>query len=270
MAHMPHLLDNAVTALLRTVCEDIVMPYFRNLTAGDIDEKAPGDLVTKADRLSEQALHDGLAKLLPDAAILGEEACSADPSLMQRAAAEQAWIIDPIDGTGNYAAGRAPFGVIIALAEANETVAGWIYDPVRKRLCHAHRGAGAAINGQIVHASPEMPDRPRAALAMRYMSEQQRARVLDIIAPHFDLVPIPNCSAEQYPLLVQGEHHMTIFERTLPWDHAAGVLFLNEAGGKAARWDGSAYRPGDGRTGMLGASSPALWEKAATLFGDGL
>jgi fructose-1,6-bisphosphatase/inositol monophosphatase family enzyme len=67
---------------------------------------------------------------------------------------------------------------------------------------------------------------------------------------------------------VFGTNHISIFERTLPWDHAAGILFLNEAGGKAARWDGFPYRPADRKTGLLGASSPKLWDEAAEIFGE--
>ncbi|WOE74119.1 inositol monophosphatase family protein [Alterisphingorhabdus coralli] len=270
MAARPHPLDRAVTELLRQVADDLVMPYFRNLGAADIAEKSPGDLVTKADQLSEEALHQGLAKLLPDAVVVGEEACESDPSLKAQAGAPQAWIIDPIDGTGNYAAGNTPFGMIVALAENNRTIAGWIYDPVRKRICHAHYRAGAFIDSEQVRISSNLPERPNAALAMRYMTEQQREKALAIAEEHYELMPIPNCSAEQYLLLVQRQHHLTIFERTLPWDHAAGVLFLNEAGGKAARWDGSEYRPGDDRKGMLGASNPAIWEQAVELFERGL
>ena len=83
------------------------------------------------------------------------------------------------------------------------------------------------------------------------------------IAPHYRVVDIPRCAAEQYPRLVLGENDVSIFERTLPWDHAAGVLFVNEAGGKAARPDGSPYRVDEDRTGLIGAASPALWEELA-------
>lgn len=266
----PHPLHEQVATLLRAVSQDIVMPRFRNLSASDIEEKAPDDLVTIADKMSEEALSAGLHALLPDAAIVGEEAYAADPGVMAHITDNQAWIIDPIDGTGNYARGETPFGIIIALAERNETVAGWIYDPVRERLCHGHRGHGAQIDGQEVRAATERPARPKAALAMRYMSDAQRERATRLVQDKYDLVPIPNCSAEQYPLLLTGDHHFTIFERSLPWDHAAGILFLNEAGGKVARWDGSAYRPGDGRKGLLGATNPEIWDEVANLFEGGL
>src|SRR3546814_1432067 len=79
---------------------------------------------------------------------------------------------------------------------------------------------------------------------------------------------IPRCAAEQYPRLVLGENDLTVFERSLPWDHAAGAIFLNEAGGKLCRKDGSPYVVGDDRRGLLGAVSPQLWDEAARiLFG---
>ena len=77
---------------------------------------------------------------------------------------------------------------------------------------------------------------------------------------------IPRCAAEQYPRLGLGENDVSSFKRTLAWDHAAGVLWLNEAGGKAARLDGSEYRvdehgkAGDYK-GLVGASSPAIWDE---------
>ena len=77
------------------------------------------------------------------------------------------------------------------------------------------------------------------------------------------MVDIPRCAAEQYPRLVLGENDVALFERTLAWDHAAGALFVNEAGGMAARPDGSAYRVDDARRGLVGAASPALWEAMA-------
>jgi fructose-1,6-bisphosphatase/inositol monophosphatase family enzyme len=76
-------------------------------------------------------------------------------------------------------------------------------------------------------------------------------------------VPIPRCAAEQYPRLVLGQNDVSIFERTLPWDHAAGILFLEEAGGKAARIDGSPYRVNDKRRGLIGAATPQLWDQLA-------
>jgi len=256
-----------VLAILQQVSQDIVLPNYQNLQNSDIEEKSPGDLVTIADKLSEERLSEALHDLLPDAQIIGEEAAAANPAIMDGLSDDRAWIIDPIDGTGNFAVGKPPFGIIIALAERGETIAGWLFDPLSRRICHAVRSHGAYINATKVTAAAETRAKPMAALATGFMTLDQKTSILQAASPNYAVVDIPRCAAEQYPRLVLGENHVPVFERTLPWDHAAGVLFLNEAGGKAARWDGSAYLPGDGRTGMLGASSPELWDEAAKTFG---
>lgn len=261
-----HPLHDEVDALLRQTAEEVILPYFGNLTDHQIEEKAADDYVTVADRLSEEMLEAGLAKILPSASIVGEEAVAANGDVMQRLADDEVWIIDPIDGTGNFADGKPPFGILLALTEANEIIAGWIYDPLRKRMCHAWLGHGAWIDGQTVKTPQDAPDKPVAALATYFMTPEQRAEMTAKGGKHYQLVDIPRCAAEQYPRLVLGTNHLTIFERTLAWDHAAGVLFLNEAGGKAARWDGSPYRPADNKKGMVAATTPYLWEQAISLL----
>jgi fructose-1,6-bisphosphatase/inositol monophosphatase family enzyme len=263
-----HPLYQPVLEILEASSRDIVLPYYQNLQSHEVDEKTPGDLVTVADKLSEEYIAEALAALLPEAKIVGEEAFAADETVIEQLAEGQVWIIDPIDGTGNYAAGRPPFGILIALAEQNETVAGWLYDPLSGRICHAVKNGGAFVNGERVVVPEDHPDRPVAALATGFMTDEQRDTLLAAASPHYQIVDIPRCAAEQYPRLVLGTNHISVFERTLPWDHAAGILLLNEAGGKCARWDGSAYRPADRRKGLLGASSPKLWDEAAERLGD--
>ena len=263
-----HRLYQPVLDILKQASRDILLPYYQNLRSHEIDEKTPGDLVTVADRLSEDYIAGELAALLPDAKIVGEEAFFADPAVLDRLAEGQAWIIDPIDGTGNYAAGKPPFGILIALSEEDETVAGWLYEPLSGRICHAAKDGGAFMNGEPVAVPDDHPDRPVAALATGFMTDVQRKILLGAAEVHYDIVDIPRCAAEQYPRLVLGTNHISVFERTLPWDHAAGILFLNEAGGKCSRWDGSPYRPADHGTGLLGASSPKLWDEAAERLGE--
>ncbi len=108
-------------------------------------------------------------------------------------------------------------------------------------------------------AQPTGEALPVAAISLLFMDPAKREAVKAQIAPHYRLADIPYCAAEQYPRLALGVNDVSIFERTLAWDHAAGVLWLNEAGGKAARPDGSAYRvDGDAHGGLIGAASPAL------------
>ena len=267
---MSSALTAQVFALMREASERAILPRYRSLAAHEIVSKAAKDsalpdVVTIADREAEAILSEGLARLLPAAAIVGEEAAHADPAVLERLGDALCWIVDPLDGTNNFAAGKAPFGVLIALAEHGETLAGWIYDCQSGRCCHAARGGGAFIDGERIAARSTGANPPVAANSLVYMSPERRAAVQAGIAPHYTLVDIPRCAAEQYPRLVMGTNDVAIFERTLPWDHAAGVLFVNEAGGKAARPDGSAYRVDDHtRPGLIGAASEALWEALAT------
>ncbi len=244
--------------------ERAILPHYQSLAAHQIEDKAADDVVTVADHESEAILAEGLARLLPEAAIVGEEAAHADPSLLGKLGDALCWIIDPVDGTNNYAAGRPPFGILVALAEAGETVAGWILDPLTGRFCHAARGKGAFIGEERVFARSSGTEPAIAAISLVFADPARREALRSHIAPHYRLVDIPRCAAEQYPRLVLGQNDVSVFERTHAWDHAAGVLFLNEAGGKAARPDGSPYRVDElGRTGLLGAASPALWDELA-------
>ena len=256
------LLDREILALMRATAERAVMPHYRNLRDGDVVEKAADDLVTIADREAEAMLADGLAAIMPDAAIVGEEAAHADPSVMDRLSA-LTWIIDPIDGTSNFAKGTGHFALMVALADGGVAQSGWIYDPRRDRMCAAHLGKGSWIDGERVHAKDSDATPPRLAAMTRFMQPDQRALFEREIAPHYTLVDAPGCAAEQYPLTVLGEHDIAIYERTLPWDHAAGALFLNEAGGTCLRPDGTPYRVDSGRKGMIGAANRTLFDEFA-------
>jgi fructose-1,6-bisphosphatase/inositol monophosphatase family enzyme len=256
-------LDAELRDLLRFAAQRSVLPRFRALSGDQIEMKGKDDPVTVVDREVEAFLSEALTKLVGDVAVVGEEAVAADEGVLERLS-DPCWIIDPLDGTANFAEGKEPFGIIVALADAGRAIAGWLYDPQADRLCHARKGEGAFIDGERISARSTGQDPNVAAIARGFMTEQQRARVDAAIGPHYELVDIPRCAAEQYPRLALGENDVSTFERTLPWDHAAGALWLNEAGGKVARHDGSDYRVDEmGRIGLIGASSPAIWETFA-------
>lgn len=255
-------LDAEILALLRFASERLVIPRWRNLATTDIEEKAADDPVTIADREVEEFLTEALTRLAPGVAVVGEEAAHADPSVMSRLAGP-CWIIDPIDGTSNFAAGMGHFAIMVALADDGEAIGGSIYDPQRQRLCRARRGEGGFINGERLIARTSGAQPPYLAAMTRYMAPEQRAQFEREVAPHYRLVDAPGCAGEQYPLIAAGTHDVSIYERTLPWDHAAGCLFLNEAGGTCLRPDGSPYRVDDERTGMIGAASRALFDSLA-------
>jgi fructose-1,6-bisphosphatase/inositol monophosphatase family enzyme len=259
-----------VDALVRQVAADIVMPRFRQLAETEIIEKTPGELVTTADREAEAALSAGLLDLLSGSRVVGEEACAADPSPLRTMADGLVWIVDPLDGTGNFAAGNAPFGTIVALAEEGEVLAGWIFDPLADRMCLAMRGEGASVShvGGAFEAVevPNVSGQVIASLATQFMPADLRQNVTAAASEAFELRPIPRCAVEHYWRLCTGENHIAMFQRTLPWDHAAGALLFSEAGGTLKRWNGADYRFHDDQLGLLAASDDTLWQEAAELL----
>ncbi len=264
-------LSRDVAALMRRVAEEVVLPRYRRLMADDIVEKSPGEIVTAVDRTAEQRLRDGLARLEADARVVGEEACADDPALLDGIGRGLVWLVDPLDGTANFARGAGPFGVMVALVADGDPIASWMLDPLTGRLCHAQRGLGAWIGGRPVRAAhPAAGARPVAALATQFMAAVDRDRIGALAARAYRLEPIPRCAAESYPRLVTGRNQLAVFQRILPWDHAAGALFLTEAGGRATHWDGSPYRIGSAGAGMLAASSAASWEAGFHHLSDAL
>ena len=259
-------LDEEILALMKRVTEQAILPRFRNLAEGDVEDKGGNDPVTIADRESEALLREGLSRLDDTIGFVGEEAAHSDPTILERLDSP-CWIVDPIDGTRNFASGKPPFGIIIARAEGGLAQSGWIYDCLSGRFCSTHRGNGAYVDGEgiVSRASGKSP--PVAAISLIFMEEARRQATRRHISPNYELVDIPFCAAEQYPRLAMGENDVSIFERTLAWDHAAGALWLEEAGGKAARPDGSPYRVDEwDRKGLLGASTPALWDELAERY----
>ena len=273
------LLDE-VGEVMRAVAGEVILPRFRSLGQDDIEEKAPGELVTVADREAEQLLTDALLELLPGSRVVGEERTATEPSLLSQLSSGAVWLIDPLDGTANFVDGRPCFATMIALLQDGDTVASWMLDPISDALSRAELGAGAYVDGgkgapsgvraeQRVQTRESSPaaSRLRGALLKKYMPPDVRQRVEQRIPRIAEALDGMRCAGAEYPAVARGAQDFAVFWRTLPWDHAAGTLFLTEAGGRVARLDGSPYRVTEPRTGLLVAHNPAVWsETCAALF----
>jgi fructose-1,6-bisphosphatase/inositol monophosphatase family enzyme len=258
---MTAALHEAMHALLREVTARVILPRYRKLAEHEITAKLADDVVTVADHESEAMLAEGLARIA-DVPVVGEEAAFADDSVFDRLTAD-CWIVDPLDGTRNFAKGQPPFGILVAMSQGGEAHSGWIYDCLTDRFCLAQRGQGAFVDGEKIAARPTGEHPPVAAISLIFMQGARREAVKQAIADYRQ-VDVPWCAAEQYPRLALGVNDLSYFECTLPWDHAAGALWLEEAGGKCARPDGSSYRVDEWqRKGLIGAASPQLWEAMA-------
>lgn len=260
-------LASDIAALLREVAQAEILPRFRRLAAGDIRAKSgPLDLVTEADEAAERLLSRELARRFPDAVILGEEAASADPGLLARTLdSGLCFIIDPVDGTANFAAGVPLFGVMLAAVHDGETLAGWIHDPLGDDTVIGLRGEGAWVETSD-GSRKDCRVAPATALggmvgaiSWGYMEPSRKAQVLPRLARLAGTLNF-RCAAHEYRLAATGGAHALLYNRLMPWDHAAGVLIHTEAGGHAAQFDGSAYSPRKHAGGLICAPDAAGWQ----------
>lgn len=259
-----------VEALIREAAAEAILPRFRRLAAADLTEKTPGEWVTAADHAAEAIITAGLRALLPGSLVVGEEAAAADPGLLARLGeAGPTWLVDPLDGTANFAAGRAPFGVMVALLRAGATVAAWILDPLTGIAARAEAGSGAWLAGERLRMTADAPPLAhlRGRVLTRFLPQPLRAEVERRAAGVGTVVPGFACAAREYTAIARGEADFTLFWRTMPWDHAPGALFIEEAGGRARHLDGGDYSPTDLRPGLLIARNAAIWAAVqAALF----
>lgn len=255
-------LTDEVGALLRRAAATAILPVFRRLDDASVEEKAPGEVVTVADREAEVIITDGLLALLPGSTVVGEEAVAEDPAVLRRLDQPgPVWVVDPVDGTANFAAGRRPFAVMVALLRDGATEASWILDPISGSLAVARAGEGAYLDGERVR-TPEAHGPAaalRGAVMNRFLPADLRARVNAGIGQIGEVLPGNHCAGREYPDILRGVQDFVLFWRTLPWDHAPGVLLLQEAGGVARRFDGTPYDPADDRNGLLVAANSEVW-----------
>lgn len=259
---MPDRILDQVAELVREVAHTIVLPRFQHLSAADVHQKSPGDLVTVADHESERALTRGLTALLPGSLVVGEEAVAADPTVRDRLGDSGAvWIVDPVDGTNNFAAGRAPFCVMVALVQAGETTASWILDVVADRLTVAEAGSGAYRDGVRVKTRTDDPGAAalHGVISHRYFPDDLREQILSTATGLGGFTTGRHCAGYEYPALATDEQQFAMFWRILPWDHVPGALIVREAGGVTRHLDGSEYRPTGHQRGLLVAANEDIW-----------
>ena len=256
-----------IAELLRQAAQVEIMPRFRRLAAGDIRTKSsPLDLVTEADEAAERMIAAELSRRFPDAMILGEEAAAADPALLQRMMeAELCFVVDPVDGTANFAAGVPLFGVMVAAIRNGETIGGWIHDPMGDDTVIALRGEGAWVlssegGRHDCRVAPSVPlPRMVGAVSWSYMQPERKAFVLPRLARIAGTLNF-RCAAHEYRLVATGGAHLLLYNRLMPWDHAAGVLIHAEAGGYSAQFDGSVYSPRKHAGGLICTPDAASWQ----------
>lgn len=245
-----------VTAIIREVAEAEILPRFRQLAEEDSWEKGPGSVVTVADQAAEDALTKAFQGLIPGSAVVGEEAVEADKAVLEHLLGDETvWIVDPVDGTANFADGSPDFAVMVGLTRAGETLAGWIHDPVENRTVTSEHGAGAWRDGDRLTVGAGGPlDGMAGALGPRLTRHKG-------FSGQFARTTRSRCCGVDYRRLVTGDLDFAYYRSVKPWDHVAGVLIHAEAGGVTKRiHDLAPYRPGErSPDGILAAPDEETW-----------
>ncbi|SEL78464.1 fructose-1,6-bisphosphatase [Roseovarius azorensis] len=259
--------------LVRRAARAEIMPRFRNLTRADVTTKSgPHDLVTEADHQAEAMLARGLQAMFPHALIVGEEAVAAKPALRDDVSeAELAFIIDPVDGTWNFVHGLPLFGVIIAVTRFGRPALGLLYDPVSDDWILADETTPSRLAAAI---GAERPARVSAGGPLHelqgymhyYLMQQERQEQLAPLLPALARCIALRCSCHEYRLLAQGAVDFVMSDVLNPWDHAAGVLACQQAGGVARMLDGRDYSTTITKGVLLSAANQDTWNRLRDHF----
>ncbi len=230
---------------------------------GDLEietKSTDADLVTKVDRICEERIRKILLSAYPDHTVLGEEGG-------QDHAASHRWIVDPLDGTLNYAHGFPFFCVSIGLEIEGRLEVGVVMDASRDELFTAERGHGAHLNGRPIRVTCETaPNRAMLATGFAYNPESasENIRVFERVLPKVRSVRRPGAAALDLSYVACGRLDAFWELKLNPWDVAAGILLIQEAGGAVTDGGGEPYRLGDR---VLVASNGHLHSKLLPIIG---
>ncbi len=246
---------DAVARAIVQAEEREIAPRFRMLRTDEVVEKSPGEVVTAADRSCEVML-GGLLRDVCDVPVVGEEAAAADPEIVQLIESSPAvWVLDPLDGTSNFANGSTDYAVMVAFVEKGNVTASWMWHPHRQTMAVAQSGSGAFVNGVKCEAVPPTMSQSCAGLKgvvkERFLPEAVKNSVRASASQFAGFSEGRNCAGLDYPDLVSGVVDFLFYWRTLPWDHAPGALFAREAGCVVLRPDATEYRCGAASEGLV-------------------
>ncbi len=278
---LPATLPNPVSAaqqqhivnIIRRAAKAEIMPRFRGLSSADIQSKSrPDDLVTAADTAAEAMITRALNIAFPAALVVGEEAVADQPELLDQIAdAPLAFIIDPVDGTWNFAHNLAVFGVILAITQFGRPVFGLIYDPVADDWAIASDESTPLLeraNGTSKQLKASM-GRPLEELngyvPLALFKGEIKTKVAETLPLFAHTHPL-RCSAHQYRMIAQGFADFSLQGTAHPWDHAAGALICERAGCHVEMLEGGPYATDKTEGHLLVAPDRTTWNRLKKVF----
>lgn len=232
---------------------DLIMRYAERVEDLPVTDKGRNDFVTDVDRGAEEQIKHIISRHYPSHGILAEESGGIEGE-------EYTWIIDPLDGTTNYLHGFPQFAVSIALAKADKLVAGVVFDPQRNELFTAVRGEGAQLNSRRIRVSKQRNlEGALLGTGIPYSTTKNLDSYLSMLrALAIDSAGIRRAGAASLDLAYVAAGRLDGFWEIglKPWDMAAGVLLIQEAGGRVGDLtDGANYL----WNGHIVAASPKVY-----------
>jgi myo-inositol-1(or 4)-monophosphatase len=227
-----NVMDGAARKAARSLIHD-----FNEVEQLQVSRKGPADFVSKADRRAEAIIKSELSRAHPDFAFLMEEGGASGPS-----DATDRWIVDPLDGTTNFLHGIPHFAISIAHEQRGEIVAGMVYEPTRDEVFWAARGEGCFLNNRRLRVSARR-DLSSAILAtgVPFGNRPGREELLEVLGPIMDRTAgLRRFGAASLDLAYVAAGRFDAFWEfgLSPWDVAAGMLLVREAGGMVSEIDG--------------------------------
>jgi len=224
--------------LVRECAQQELMPRFADVSR---HMKMDGSVVTDADHAMQDRVEQELARHWPAYNFLGEEMPAHRHAALAEAGDEGLWVLDPLDGTSNFAAGIPFFSVSLALMVSGQVEIGMVYDPVRDEAFYAQRGVGSWLNGLSLgtRAPLNLPLARSIAVVDFKRLDTELAAMLGAEPPYGSQRNFGS-SALDWCWLADGRFHVYLHGGQKLWDYAAGHLILDEAGGQAVTLDGEA------------------------------
>lgn len=245
----------------------VLRSYFRGSKALGIEAKGEHDFVTRADRESEAAIVEELARHFPDHQVVAEEG-----GRVTRGSADHRWFVDPLDGTTNFLQGLPVFCISLGCLEGDRPVAGIVLDPIGEQVFTAAAGGGAFLDGERLEASG------RDTLHGAFLATGYPWRARKALDPYLDAFrevflqakSIRRCGAAALDLAytAAGVYDGFFEFRLSPWDVAAGVLLVREAGGRVSDLDGDEGFPWGGNVVAAGEALHRLLREAVARHAD--
>lgn len=258
---------NALADVLRDAARAEILPRFRRLAPGTVHEKSEAiDLVTEADEQAEAFIKAELSARWPAALFVGEESVAARPALRDELDdAALAVVVDPVDGTANFAAGLPLFAVMASVVRQGETVAGIIYDPMGDDWILAEKGSGAFLrrpdgtSQRLQVATSPALSQMVGHVSITFLPSDSKPAVLANLA-RVRVAANYRVAGHDYRTFASGHCHFVAFNKLMPWDHLGGTLISQEAGGHVARFDGSPYLPKHREGGLIISTDKYSWD----------